>query len=264
MHIEGARVLLTGASGGLGRSIAAELARRGAELTVTGRDERALDHLAHEFGARVVPADLADRDAVSALLDRVGRVDILIANAALPGSGRLVDLSGTDIDRALEVNLRAPMILARELVEPMRKRGSGHLVVMSSLAGKTATPGLSVYNATKFALRGFALALHEELRPEGVGVSVVCPGFVRDAGMFADAGEIALPRGIRTVAPGEVAAAVVRAITHEIAELDVAPASLRFGAKLGAIAPKTAAAIQRWTGADRSAAELAAGQVNKR
>ena len=87
----------------------------------------------------------------------------------------------------LEVNLRAPIALARALAPAMIARGSGHIVFISSLAGKAAAPASSIYSATKFGLRGFALGLREDLRPHGVGVSVVLPGFIRDAGMFADA-----------------------------------------------------------------------------
>ena len=92
------------------------------------------------------------------------------------------------------------MLLAHGLIEQMVARGSGHLLFMSSLSGRAAAPGSSVYSATKFGLRGFALALREDLAPKGVGVSVVLPGFIRDAGMFADSGA-KLPPGVGTQAP---------------------------------------------------------------
>ena len=84
------------------------------------------------------------------------------------------------------MNLRAPVQLARALLPGMRERGSGHLVFISSLSGKMASAGASIYNATKFGLRGFGFALNEELRGTGVGSTTVFPGFIRDAGMFAD------------------------------------------------------------------------------
>ena len=86
----------------------------------------------------------------------------------------------------LEVNLRAPIALARALAPGMVERHRGHLAFISSLSGKTASPASSVYSATKFGLRGFALGLREDLRRQRVGVSVVLPGFIREAGMFAD------------------------------------------------------------------------------
>ncbi len=122
-------------------------------------------------------------------------VDVLVANAAVPGSGRLATYSVEEVDRALDVNLRAPIVLARALTPGMVGRGRGHVVFISSIAGKTATRGSSLYNATKYGLRGFSLALRSELRSDGVGVSAIFPGFVRGAGMFAETA-IKLPFGV--------------------------------------------------------------------
>ncbi|WP_024806380.1 SDR family oxidoreductase [Nocardia sp. BMG51109] len=264
MKFDGNRVLLTGASGGLGGAIARELSRHGAEMILTGRKESALRLLAKECGGEVIPADLAERDAAERLAAAAGPIDVLVGNAGLPCSGLLTDLSVPEMDRALNVNLRAHMILARQLIGPMRERGRGHLVFMSSLSGKTASPRASVYNATKFALRGFGLALREELRPAGIGVSTIFPGFVADAGLFADAGLVRLPRYVRTVTSAQVAAAVVRAVEKNVGEIDVASSSLRWGARFGAAAPMLSAKVQRWSGADRITAEIAAGQTDKR
>ena len=115
---------------------------------------------------------------------------------ALPASGALSELDGDQIDRMLDVNLRAPIALAHGLVPMMTARGSGQMVFISSLSGKAASPASSLYSATKFGLRGFALGLREDLRRSGVGVSLVFPGFIRDAGMFAEAG-VQLPPGVR-------------------------------------------------------------------
>ncbi len=128
----------------------------------------------------------------------------------------------------LEVNLRAPIALARCLAPDMIARGHGHMVFVSSLSGKAASPASSIYSATKFGLRGFALALRADLAPHGVGVSTVLPGFIRDAGMFAEA-DVTLPRGVGTRSPEQVAEAVMRAIEKNRAEVDVAPLALRLG-----------------------------------
>ena len=98
------------------------------------------------------------------LVEEAGPVDVLVANAGNPGSGRLESFAVEEIDRALDVNLRAPIILARLMCEGMAERGGGHIVFVSSLSGKAATPRTSVYAATKFGLRGFAMALREDLR----------------------------------------------------------------------------------------------------
>lgn len=261
----GATVLLTGATGGIGQAIARALAARGARLILTARRAELLDTLAREVGGRAVTCDLAQRDDVRRLAGEVEseRVDVLVANAGLPASGLLTELTAEQVDRMLEVNLRAPIALAHALTPGMVARHSGHLVFISSLSGKVASPASSLYSATKFGLRGFALGLRADLRDHGVGVSVVLPGFIRDAGIFADAG-VALPRGVGTRAPEDVAAGVIHAIEHDRAEVDVAPLGLRLGAAFAAVAPAAAAAISRRLGSDRIATSIAEGQRDKR
>ena len=194
MSVLSGTVLLTGASGGIGRAIARAVAPRTADLVLSGRRREALEPLAQELGARVCVADLSHREDVERLAVEAGNVDVLIANAGIPAGGLLTDLTQAQIDEMLEVNLRAPIALTRALTPGMIERRRGHVVFLSSLQGKAATPVASIYSATKFGLRGFGLALREDLRDYGVGVSVVLPGFIRDAGMFADAG-VRLPRG---------------------------------------------------------------------
>ncbi|WP_246124286.1 SDR family NAD(P)-dependent oxidoreductase [Nocardia bhagyanarayanae] len=240
------------------------MSRRGAYLILTGRNKTALEDTARMCSGEIIVADLAEPEAPAKLAEAAGRIDILVANAGLPGSGLLTDLSVSDIDRAIAVNLRSHMVLARQVIEQSRERRSGHLVFVSSLSGKTAAPRSSVYNATKFGLRGFGLALREELRSDGVGVSTIFPGFIRDAGMFADSGPIRLPRFVGTSSPEDVADAVVRAVRKNICEIDVAPFGMRVGSRFAPIAPSLSAAVQRWFGADRLVADLAAGQLNKR
>jgi short-subunit dehydrogenase len=263
MNLAGAKVLLTGATGGLGQAIARALAERGATLTLTGRRADVLEPLAAELGGRALAADLADPAAPARLLAEAGEVDVLVANAGLPGSGALNSFSEEEIDRALTVNLRAPMLLAHGLTEAMVARGRGHLVFMSSLAGRAAPTGSSVYSATKFGLRGFGLALREDLAPKGVGVSVILPGFIAEAGMFAESGA-KLPPYVGTKKPGDVARAVVKAIEQNRAELDVAPLPLRAGALLAALAPGPIGAVQRKLGAAGTSEQMARGQASKR
>ena len=263
MNLAGRTVLLTGATGGLGLAIARRLRAAGAELVLTGRRTDVLEPLAAEAGARALAVDLADPEAVERLASGCGDVDVLVSNAGLPGSGLLTSFSVEEIDRALAVNLRAPMVLARALTERMVARGSGHLVFMSSLAGKVGTPRSPVYSATKFGLRGLAQSLREDLRPSGIGVSAIFPGFVRDAGMFHDTGT-KLPPGVGTVSPQDVADAVVRAIERNRGEVDVAPVGLRAGAKAAGLAPDLAAAVQRKLGGHRIAEDHVSAQTTKR
>ena len=263
MELRGRSVLLTGASGGLGGAIARALAERGAVPVLTGRRAEVLEPLAAETGGRAVACDLADPAALDRLLAEAGAVDVLVANAGLPGSGHIASFGVEEIDRALAVNLRAPMVLARRLAEPMAERGSGHMVFMSSLSGKVASGGGSVYAATKFGLRGFAHGLREDLRPSGVGVSVILPGFVSDAGLFHDAG-VELPPWVGTKTPEAVAAAVISAIERDRAEIDVAPLGMRAGAAFASVAPQLSATVQRRLGGARIADAFARGQRDKR
>jgi short-subunit dehydrogenase len=258
-------VLVTGATGGIGRAIAHALADRGARLILSGRRRDELERVAAEFGAATIAADLAQRADVDRLAtDAVAaEVDVLIANAALPASGRLVELTPEQIDRMLDVNLRAPIALARALAPAMSGRGRGHMVFIGSLSAKAASPASSIYSATKFGLRGFALGLRADLRAAGVGVSVVSPGFISDAGMFAKAA-VKLPPGVGTKSPHDVAAAVIRAIEQDRAEIDVAPLSLRAGAAFASVAPQLAAAATRRLGSDRIAEDFSEVQRDQR
>jgi short-subunit dehydrogenase len=263
VNLAGQTALLTGASGGLGHAIARALAARGAQLVLTARRTQVLEALASETGGRAVACDLSDRAAAEGLVDEVGPVDVLVANAGVPGSGGILTFSIEEIDRALDVNLRAPMILARLFGERMAERGGGHIVFVSSLSGKAATVGASVYSATKFGMRGFAMGLREDLRPLGVGVSTVFPGFIRDAGMFHDA-NTKLPAYVGTKKPEDVGNAVVRAIENDRAEVDVAPIPVRLGAAFTGLAPELAAMVQRRIGASDVASQMERGQRDKR
>src|SRR4051794_30615287 len=262
MNLAGASVLLTGATGGLGQAIARALAARGASLTLTGRRVDVLEPLAAEVAGRALASDLSAPDAPARLLEEAGDVDVLVANAGLPGSGRLGSFTDEELDRALAVNLRAPMLLAKTLADRMVERGGGHLLFMSSLAGKAGAPGNSIYAATKFGLRGFALALREDLQPHGVGVSVILPGFISEAGMFADSGA-RLPGYVGTKRPRDVVRAVIKAIEQDRAELDVAPLAMRAGAMLAGLAPGPVSAVQRKLGAAATAGQFEARQADK-
>ena len=264
-NLSGARVLLTGASGGIGNAIARALHERGAHVIVTGRRAEQLEALRGELGDRIEPvvADLAKAGDVVMLAESAAGADVFVSNAGLPGSGRLESFEPVEIDRTIDVNLRAPMQLTRALLPPMRERGAGHVVLVSSMSGKVAAAMASVYGGTKFGLRGFGLGLNDELHGTGVGVTVVNPGFISDAGMFADA-NVTLPRGVGTKKPSQVADAVVAGIEKGRADVDVAPLSFKFGGRAYGVAPGLMTALQRRLGSHKVAGDLGAAQADKR
>ncbi len=266
MEVAGKTTLLTGATGGLGRAIAEALANRGAKLLLSGRKAAALEALAAELpgeGHRALAADLAEEGAGEKLVAAAGDVDILVANAGLPGSGRIGEYEAEQMARVLRVNLEAPMQMARALEGPMAARGSGQMVFVASLAGKSATPLASIYAATKFGLRGFALSLRADLAAQGVGVSLVTPGFIREAGLLADSGADA-PPGMGTATPADVGAAVVKAIEGDRVEVVVAPIHQRALGHLALCTPSFNVKTVSGAMAKKSAAAVAQGQLDKR
>jgi short-subunit dehydrogenase len=265
LRLDGKRVLLTGATGGIGEAIARTLHGRGAHVILSGRKTEVLEGLRDELGERVevIAADLSDSAEVMRLARQSDSVDVLVANAALPGTGALDSFSHEEIDRTLDINLRAPIQLSRALTPSMVERGAGHVVLISSLAGKIPSPDSSIYCATKFGLRGFGYSLNIELRGTGVGVTTVFPGFIREAGMFADSG-VKLPPGVGTSSPQDVADAVLAGIEKNRPEVNVAPVPLRSSARLFGVAPGLVVAIGRRLGGARLASAVAEGQRDKR
>lgn len=248
MDISGSTILVTGASGGLGTAMVTELASRGAKLVISARNVAALDQMAAETGAEVVVADLAKRGDVERLAAKAATCDVLVANAGIGNDPPLDELTEADIDQSIEVNLRSPIVLSHAFAQAKIAAGKpGQIVLVGSLAGLAASPGTRMYNATKFGLRGFALSFRQDLEGTGVGCSLVAPGFIRDAGMFAENG-MDLPAGVRTKSPADVAAGVVRAITHDPTEVFVSPTELRVASTLGTVAPGLSAVIQRKLG----------------
>jgi short-subunit dehydrogenase len=265
MDLSGRTALLTGATGGLGHAIATALAARGARLILSSRKTEELVKLARSLpgqGHTTLTSDLAEEGAALALLEQAGDIDVFVANAALPASGQLDGFTQEQIGRAIRVNLEAPVRMTRELLPVWQERGSGHFVFISSISGFASTPGASLYAATKFGLRGFALNLREDLRGTGVGVSVITPGLIRDAGMFAESGA-APPAGIGTGTPQQVGNAVVHAIEHDKSEISVAPLRQRALARFAMMAPEISGRLAG-SAAAKAADAIASGQTEKR
>jgi uncharacterized protein len=255
VDIPGRRILVTGASGGLGFAIARELARRNADLVLSGRNREALESLAVETGGEVLVADLCDRADVDRVTQQVEGFDALVLNAGSGGDPPLAQVDPADVDASIDTNLRAPMLMSIAFAQHHLTAGRpGAIVTIGSLSGLGPTPNTRLYNATKFGLRGFSLAIRQDLDDTGVTVTHVAPGFIRDAGMFAASG-MELPPGVRTKTPRDVALAVVKAIESGPAEIFVSPAELRLGATFAGVAPGLSAAILKRSGAaDRKAA----------
>jgi short-subunit dehydrogenase len=232
-------------------------------MVLTGRRTAVLEPLGAESGATWVAADLAWAADVLRLSEDHANVDAVVHNAALPASGPLGDFSIEELDRALQVNLRAPIALTRLLLPAMLERGRGHHVFVSSMSAKVPTADASLYAATKLGLRGFSQGLRPELGPRGIGVSTVFPGFVRDAGMFADTG-VQLPAGVGTSSPEQVAAGVVRAIVRDRGEIDVAPVGVKASGVLNGLFPGLPARVAAKVDGGRVGSEMAAAQRSKR
>jgi short-subunit dehydrogenase len=253
MHLDGRSVLVTGATGVIGGAIAHELAARGCAVMATGRRQQNLERLVGELGplARGFATDLTTPAGVREVLDRTGPVDVLVACARVAVPEDLADLSDEALEEAIRINLLAPAALARAVLPQMKRRGAGHIVLISSVAGLVATPSNgTAYTATEWGLRGLGLGLRQELHKTGIGVSTVFPGPVRDAGMFARTG-VALPRGAGTSSPQDVARAVARAIERDRRAVTVATGGVRLGRVIGVVAPGLVAVIARRAGATR-------------
>jgi short-subunit dehydrogenase len=257
------RALVTGANGGLGQAIARALKAAGAQVAISGRRAEVLEPLAAELGARIIVADLGQRDSVTRCLVEAGPVDILVANAALPATGSLLEYNAEQIDRALDVNLRAPILMAQHCAAGMVERGRGQIIFISSISAKVAAPGAALYSATKFGLRGFALSLREDLRGTGVGVTSVLPGFIRDAGMFAET-KVTLPRGAGTRTPEQVANAVLAAVRDNPDEITVAAFEQALGALLAGLHHPFVTGAQRVLGGVQTTKRIVAAQLHKR
>ena len=195
MNLAGAVVAITGASSGIGEAAALRFARAGARLVLAARREDRLEEVASRIRAHgrevlVVPCDVTRREQLDALasatLDRFGRADVIVANAGMPGGGPFRGLTAERIDRVVGTNLLGVMHTVRAFLPTLAEQRSGHVVVVASLAGRFATPGSSIYGATKHGVVAFAESLAYELEPFGIRVTSVNPGFTETEGFPQD------------------------------------------------------------------------------
>jgi short-subunit dehydrogenase len=175
--------LVTGAGRGIGRAIAIALAKSGCAVCLTGRS---LDQLASAQSeiqalageANIIQADLTRDDDLHSLVQACGPVDFLINNAGWGKRASVVRSRVDDWDQTFRLNLRAPMILAKELLPAMIKKGKGAVINIGSVSGKSGEANGAAYSASKFGLIGFTQSLFEEVREHGIKVAVILPGFV--------------------------------------------------------------------------------------
>jgi short-subunit dehydrogenase len=181
MELAGRRVLITGASRGIGRALATQFAAAGARVALVARSEAPLKELADRLGGTAYPADLCDPDQLAGLIGRVeadGPVDVLVNNAGVDRAGFIHEISAADVETLYRLNLIAPVELCRQLVPRMLDRGRGHVAVISSMAGVGSYPGYSIYASSKAALNHFTACLRADLKGKPVGTTLVEVAFV--------------------------------------------------------------------------------------
>jgi short-subunit dehydrogenase len=215
MRVAQAVIIVTGAGHGIGRATAVALAGRGAVVIGVDRDSAALADLESRCGAASMTLDVTDPTYAHQVVERTlgehGRIDAVIAIAGLGYAGAFATMPESQIATLLDVNLRAPMLIARAALPPMLERGSGSLVFMTSIAGTVPVPTEAAYCVSKTALESFADSLREEVRAAGITVSTVRPGVVRTA--FLEQRNLPYQRRWpRPIPPERIAEAVVQVL----------------------------------------------------
>lgn len=241
--------LVTGGSRGIGPRIARALARQGVHVGVAARDAAGLGRTVDEVRglgvrAEALQADLSSAEAREALVARatevLGAIDILVNNAGLEPEGPFAEIEPAAIEVTVEVNLIAPMHLTRQVLPEMIERDVGHVVNIASLGGKKGAPYDAVYCGTKAALVEWTAGVRAELEGTGVSLSAICPGYVREIGMFARHGMRA-PALLGSCSPDDVANAVVDAIRRDRPEVIVNDRPVRLLLALNALFPRLGA-----------------------
>lgn len=239
-NLTGKVVVITGGGRGIGASTARLLVDEGARVVIADLDERLATETASRLGATGLQLDVTDHDAFTAVLDRVerevGPIDVLVNNAGIMPIARVEDESGATASAQVAVNLLAVIHGSKEMVRRCKARGSsGHIVNISSAAGRVPVAGAATYTGTKHAVSGFSNALQIELLADGIPVDVtaVHPVIVRTE-LAAGLGDT---RGVPPIGPDDVAAAVVDALRHPRPDVYV-PARLGHLVRLASVMPR--------------------------
>jgi len=227
--IAGKTVLLTGASGGIGVFIARALAKEQATVVGVSRSKEGLDKEGVEIKALggkwiALPFDISNVEELPVLVQQIneiaGSIDILINNAGIEIYRAFQDYSNADLQSVLATNLGAAMELSRLVLPTMLRQSSGHIVNIASLSARKGHPYDSIYSASKAGLLMWSDSVRQELVGTGVEISVICPGYISQIGMFADT-HVPAPSLSGTSTPADVANAVLRAIKQNQAEVIV-------------------------------------------
>lgn len=244
MDIQNKTVLLTGASRGIGFFIAKTLAQEGAFVIGVARSEDGLNQTKSEVEKvggvfHSLPFDLKNINGLSELVEKAkainGEIDILVNNAGIELYNEYQNYTADDVSDVLNINLHAPMELTRLILPTMLERG-GHIVSVASLAGKKGVAYNTPYSASKGGLIMWTDGLRQELKDTKVNISVICPGYISDAGMFYD-GHVDPPALLGSSKPQDVADAVVKAITQNKAEIIVNKGPIKPLLAIGQISP---------------------------
>jgi len=180
MELNGAHVLVTGGSRGIGEALAREFAAAGAKVSVAARSEAELKQVAADIGGTAFVTDLLDEHQVDDLIGRVeaeaGPIDVLVNNAGLETDDQHANIDVERIRGLSRVNFEVPMVLTRNVIRGMHARGGGHLVFLSSLASTSGFPGLATYTGTKAGIQNFVASLRMELKDTNIHTTVIAPG----------------------------------------------------------------------------------------
>lgn len=251
MQFKGKKVLITGASSGIGEAIARHFASKGSYLLLSGRNQKELERVKNECsqaeGVDIYTMDLGDHDEIFSrakeILSQHGQIDILINNAGISQRALAKDLPFEFDKKIIDVDLLGTIALTKAILPGMLQRKSGSIVTITSLMGKFATPLRSSYAAAKHGLHGFFDALRAEVSDEGVQVILVCPGFIKTNVSINALGPDGKQQGTMDAATGNglepsvVAEAIENAILKDLEEINVAGAKEMFGLYMKRFAP---------------------------
>ena len=182
--LTGKTALVTGATGGIGESIARTMHAAGADVALSGRRVEKLEALASELGDRthILPCDLSDPDQADALVGQAieagGKLDVLVANAGVTRDKLLMQMKDEDFQDIIRVNLESYFRLCRKAVRPMMKARGGRIIGIASIVGVTGNPGQSNYCASKAGMIGFTKSLAQEVASRGITANTIAPGFI--------------------------------------------------------------------------------------
>jgi len=239
VSLAGLRAVITGGSSGIGAATARAFADRGSQVAITGRNVAALERVSAATNAVCLPGDLREpgcaRRTLGAAVSALGGLDIVVSNAGIGWAGPFSSMSDEDIDSLLDVNLRAAAQLACAAI-PHLQPGRGRLVFVGSVAGLVGVPGEAWYSATKAGLGCLADALRAELRPLGIGVTLVSPGVV-DTAYFERRNEPYLRRHPKLMSAQAAAETIAEAVCRGRDDV-VVPSWLSVPARVKASFPR--------------------------